>query len=113
MDCQRWPALSRRSRRRRLGRPPERGPQSSLEEFSVGSAHLDDVDAIQGEGVAYRVVHQVSRARGAVTLRVEGYDGPPTRKHRKSDGGLLTWLIARVFSLASENMSQSEGKNGR
>jgi hypothetical protein len=63
--------------------------------------------------VAYRVLHQVSRARRAVTLRVEGYDGLPTRKHRKSDGGLLTWLIGRVFSLASESMSQSEGKNGR
>ncbi len=63
--------------------------------------------------MAYRVIHQVSRARRVVTVRVDRDDGPLPRKHRKGDGGLLTWLVGRVPSLASESMSQGEGKDGR
>jgi hypothetical protein len=106
------PALRQRSGRHRDCRPFGCRSQSPLEEFSVGSAHLDAVDAVEQKGVLDRLVHQVSRGRRARRI-VDRHDGPAPRKHRQSDTGLVSRLIGPRSPQASEGTSGDKGENGR
>jgi hypothetical protein len=90
-----------------------RGSQSPLEEFSVGSAHLDTVNPVKREGVADGLVHQLGGAGVAFRLRVDRHHGSPPGKHRKSDCGLVSWPIAARLSQASESTNEGEAENGR
>jgi hypothetical protein len=90
-----------------------RGSQSQLEEFAVGSAHFDIVDAVKHEGVAHGLVHQGSRAREPGGLCVDRHDGSLPREHRKSDPGLVFCSIGAALSQTSESAGRGEAENGR
>jgi hypothetical protein len=90
-----------------------RGSQPQLEEFSVGSAHLDTVDAVQRKGVPDGLIHKVSPARGLCRLRVDRHDGSLPRKHRKSDSGVVSCLIGAGPSPTAKGTSKGEAENGR